>query len=207
MVATALPLPVLMLVTDRKAAGGEAALVRKVAEAVESGANVVQLREKDLGRRSLVALGRELARVVTRRALLISNGARGDATEMGADGVHLPEAMPLARQSGLIVGRSVHSVEAAMRAEGEGVDYILAGPVFATASHPDLQPAGVQLISNISSVVSVPVIGIGGITAANAMEVMAAGARGVAVIGAILLATDVRAATAALRDALDAACR
>lgn len=193
----------LMLVTDHKAAGGDTELIRKVTEAVEAGVNVVQLREKDLSRRSLVALGRQIAEAVRGRALLIANGPRGEAVEMGADGIHLPEGAPLARQSGLSVGRSVHSVEAARLAAAEGVDYIVAGPVFATATHPGVRPAGVRLIAEIVDAVAVPVIGIGGIHARNAAEVMAAGACGVAVIGAIMGAADVRAATAALRGAID----
>ena len=103
-----------------------------------------------------------------------------------------------------LVGRSVHSVVAARRAEAEGVDYVVAGQVFASASHAGGQPAEVRLIETISQAVNVPVIAIGGIDARNARDVMRAGAAGVAVISAVLRADDAWAAAAQLWDAIAA---
>ena len=194
--APTLPTPALMLVTDRRLAGGEDALVRAVAEAVEGGVNVVQLREKDLAPEELLPLAHRLREVTGGRALLLVNGPLEVALEAGADGVHLPEDAPAqgwpdgpsggVEPRGFVVGRSVHSPAAALRAAEEGADYLVAGPVYKSASHPGGSPAGLEIIRKVVSVSPVPVIGIGGITAKNAPDVMGAGASGVAVISAIL---------------------
>lgn len=196
-----LPLPVLMLVTDRRLAGGDDALVRKVSEAVEAGANVVQLREKDL-HGHLPVLCARVKEAIAGRALLIVNGPPEAARECGADGFHLPEDAPPVSEPGVFFGRSVHSVEAAQRAEAEGAAYVIAGPIYETNSHPGRAPAGPRLLSEISNVVSVPVIAIGGVTADRVAEVIDAGASGVAVISAVLAAESATGATEALADEL-----
>jgi thiamine-phosphate pyrophosphorylase len=205
--AQKLPIPTLMLVTDRRRAGREDALVRAVAEAVDGGVNVVQLREKDLPSDSLLPLACRIREVTRGRALLLVNGPLDVALDSEADGVHLPEDAPMiARPSlGFLVGRSVHSVDAARKAVDEGVDYLVAGPVYGTASHPEAPAAGVELFARIAGESSVPVIAIGGITAQRAPEVILAGTAGVAVISAILDAPDYCDAAQELRGVLDAA--
>jgi thiamine-phosphate pyrophosphorylase len=135
------------------------------------------------------------------------NGPLEVAVAVGADGVHLPEdaPMPARLRRGFLVGRSVHSAEAARRAEAAGADYLVAGPVFETRSHPGVQPAGLALIEEIAGAVRLPVLAIGGVTAGRVEEVVRAGASGVAVISAVLAQPDPRAAAEALRRALDAA--
>lgn len=200
-----LPRPCLMLVTNRRLTGGEDGLVRAAGEASDGGVNVVQVREKDLGADALAALARRLREVTEGRALLIINRSLGAACESGADGVHLPEHVPMPEErAGLIVGRSVHTVEAAERAEREGVEYVVAGPIYKTRSHPRATPAGLDLVRNITEVVSVPVIAIGGIDYQRVPDVMRAGASGVAVISAILGSSNPREAAAQLRGALEA---
>ena len=207
--APKLPLPTLMLVTDRLLAGGLDALVRAVADAVQGGANAVQLREKDLPRGDLLRLVLRLRDVTSGRALLLVNGPLDVALEAGVDGVHLPEDAPPqdwgSEPRGLIVGRSAHSLEAARRALAEGVSYLIAGPVYETASHPGRQPAGLEIIRKVVSVSDVPVIAIGGITAENAPTVLDAGASGVAVISAILGTAAPAGRAAALWSALASA--
>jgi thiamine biosynthesis protein ThiS len=197
-----LPRPCLMLVTDRQLAGGEEALVRAVDEAIRGGVNVVQLREKELDDDHLRTLGRRLRGVTLGRALLLVNGAAEVAIEVGADGVHLPEDAP-GVDIPLILGRSVHSVEAAVRAEGEGVDYLVAGPVFETRSHEGAPAAGVELIRKICEAVRLPVLGIGGVDYQRAAEVTRAGAVGVAVISAILSVSAPREAARGLKESLN----
>lgn len=201
-----LPLPVLMLVTDRNLAGGDDALVRKVEEAVAGGVNAVQLREKDKVHDELVALAKRLREAIAGRALLLVNGSPVAAREAGADGAHMPEyaASLVERPPGLLAGRSVHSVEAALRAEAESADYVIFGPIYETRSHVATMQAGVAALREVADAVSIPVIAIGGVTAASVQEVMHAGASGVAVIRAILASDDARAAAAAFRDALSA---
>ena len=205
MAVLVLPQPCLMLVTDRTLAGGGDRLIEAVAAAVEGGANAVQLREKDLGTPALTALARRLREAVGGRALLIVNESADVAREVAADGLHLPADAPFARPVGVtLVGRSVHSVEAAVRAEREGADYVIAGPIYETASHRGVAAAGVGLVSGVVAAVSVPVIAIGGVAAARVPDVLSAGASGVAVISAILGEESPRAAASALREALEA---
>jgi len=194
-----------MLVTDRSLAGGADRLVDAVAAAVEAGVNTVQLREKDLDTHALSALARRLREAIGGRALLIVNASADVMREVVADGLHLPADAPFARPAGQsLVGRSVHSVADAVLAEREGADYVIAGPVYETASHPGVPAAGLRLVSGVVAAVSVPVVAIGGITAARVPGVLSAGAGGVAVISAVLGAKSPRAAASALREALEA---
>ena len=195
-----------MLVTDRSLCGGADGLADAVEAAVEGGADAVQLREKSLPASELSTLARRL-REVTRGALLVVNGPLEVATEAGADGVHLPEDAPPVRRprQGFLVGRSIHSPVAARRAEAEGADYLVAGPVYETRSHPGREPAGLALIEQVTQIVRIPVLAIGGVTAERVEEVVRAGASGIAVISGVLAAADSPAAAADLRRALDAA--
>jgi thiamine-phosphate pyrophosphorylase len=202
-----LPLPCLMLVTDRSSCGGAEGLVAAVEAAVQGGVDAVQLREKDLGPGDLLPLARRLRGATLGRALLLVNGPLEVALAAEADGIHLPENAPPVRRprEGFLVGRSVHSLGAALRAEAKGVDYLIAGPVHETRSHPGRKPAGLSLIEEITRSVRVPVLAIGGVSAARVEEVVRAGASGVAVVAAVLAAADRQEAAAELRRALDAA--
>lgn len=201
-----LPLRCLMLVSDRSLAGGPGGLVAAVEQAVAGGVDAVQLREKDLPGDGLLALARRLRAVIEGRCLLLVNGPLKVALAAGADGLHLPEDAPFPRgRGGLLVGRSVHSLPAARRAEAEGADYLIAGPVYETPSHPDAQPGGPPLVEEIAASVAAPVLAIGGVTAGRVPELVEAGAAGVAVISAVLDADDRRKAAKVLREALDAA--
>jgi thiamine-phosphate diphosphorylase len=105
--------------------------------------------------------------------------------------VHLGEAslpLPVARElgDGLLVGRSVHGVAAAVEAEQQGADYLVLGTIFASESHPGMAPAGPHLIRKVKAKVKLPVIAIGGISVDNAAQAIADGAQGVAVVRAIL---------------------
>ncbi len=196
-----------MLITDCKLVGGDDALVAKVRAAVTGGVNVVQLREKEISQMQLVVLATRLREVIAGRAKLIVNSAPDVSEAVEADGVHLPEESPtvaprIRADRRILVGRSVHSVEAARLAQGEGVDYVVVGPIYETATHEGRAPAGVGLLSDVAAAVSVPVIAIGGIAAEHVRELMISGASGVAVISAILGADDAEAAARKLWDAL-----
>lgn len=179
--------------------------------ALAGGADVIQLRDKTAPEKELLAAGREvLAAVRGAGALLVVNDRLALARALGADGLHLgPDDLPLEearREWSGILGASVRTVEAARRAAALGADYLGVGPVHATASKPGLPAAiGLARVSEIAGAVAVPVIGIGGITAANAAAVVRAGAAGVAVISAIVGAADVEAAAREVRRALDGA--
>jgi thiamine-phosphate diphosphorylase len=105
----------------------------------------------------------------------------------------------------IVLSHSVHSLEAALQAERDGADMLVLGTVFPSASHPGGPTIGLEGVREICAAVKIPVIGIGGITAQNAGDVIRAGASGVAVISAIFDAPDPRAAAAELRAAIDEA--
>jgi thiamine-phosphate diphosphorylase len=201
-----LPLPVLMLITDRHLAGSQEALVSAVTEAVEGGVNSVQLREKDLSLADLLSLAVRLREVIGERAMLVVNGSLDVALASGADGVHLPEAAPMIERPRrpFVIGRSVHSREAAELAWAECSDYVIAGPVYKTGSHPGMEPGGLALIEEITSAVALPVLAVGGVTADRVEEVMRAGSSGIAVISAIL-GRQAGQAAQALRERVDSA--
>lgn len=197
----------LALITDRKRSAlplGEAAR-----QALRVGAELVQLRERDLPPRELLALAAELRRLTLGRTLFMVNADVELALAVAADGVHLPERGASVAEvrsrlwRGSLVGRSVHSVDAARAAEAEGADYVKVGNIFATDSHPDRAPAGLNLVREVRAAVTLPLIVVGGITPENAREVIAAGADGVAVIGAILGSREPGRATWELRKALN----
>ena len=197
-----------MLITDRARLLGRR-LEEVASLAVEGGANVVQLREKDLSSGDLYQLALTLHAVLRGRALLLVNDRADVTLASGADGVHLPEqSVPIKAiremvGEACIVGRSVHSVEAAASAEEGGADFVEVGAVYETASKPGAAPAGVGLVRAVAEAVRVPVIAVGGISADNAGEVIAAGAEGIAVIGAIMDADDPKSAASRLRRTLD----
>ena len=203
----ALPLPCLMLVSDRSLCAGEDGLVAAVKAAVTGGVDAVQLREKDLAASELSSLARRLREMTRGQAALLVNGSLEVALAAEADGVHLPEdAPPVERpRRSFLIGRSVHSLAAARRAEAEDVDYLIAGPVYETRSHPGREPAGVSLIREITRHVRTPTLAIGGVTAGRVEEVVRAGAAGIAVISAVLRQPDRRVAARRLHRALDAA--
>ncbi len=200
-------LPCLMLVTDRRLCGGAEALVSVVEKAVAGGVNAVQLREKDLPPEKLLPLAMRLREVTAGRALLLVNGSLEVALAARADGLHLPEGAPIVQRPDrpFLLGRSVHSREAAVRAWEECTDYLIAGPVYPTGSHPNVASGGARLIEDVSRAVAIPALGIGGITAERADEVITAGASGVAVMRAILEAPSAQAASRGLQEVLERA--
>ncbi len=205
-----LPARPLMLVTDRSLARDTADLLRQVAAAIEGGVNIVQVREKDLPDAELLALTREIVAASAGRAFVTVNGRPNVALAAGAHGVHAGEdALPVrsllrAVRGRLVVGRSVHDLAGATAAAHDGVGYLVLGTIFPSRSHPGGETGGLARVREVTAAVAAPVIAIGGITAANAAEVMQAGAAGVAVVSAVLGQPDPRAAAAALRWAMEA---
>lgn len=187
------PERILMLVTDCGKCGNRS-LPQVVAAAVAGGVNVVQLREKDLPPDELLALARQLRGICGTEAAFFVNDRLDVALLCGADGVQLGEhGLPVAATRALLpasmrVGRSIHSVGAAREAEQEGADFLIAGTMFPTSSHPGARVAGPELLRSLVSRIELPVIAIGGIDARRAVECVEAGADGVAVISGILSA-------------------
>ncbi len=204
-----LPDRVLCLVAGPAPRMSQAGLVDAIDAAIQGGVNMVQLRDRTLTGRSRTDLAVAVRDATRDRAMFVVNGDPELAARIGADGVHLPEAamsVLAARQMagpGVLVGRSVHSTAAAKSAATERADYVVAGTVYPSPTHPGGQASGAVIVRSIASAVDLPVIGIGGIDASNAAFVMAAGARGVACISAILAAEDPRLAAAQISSAIN----
>jgi thiamine-phosphate pyrophosphorylase len=200
------------VLTDRRTVG-ERSLLDVVRAALRGGATVVQLRDKESSTRAMIELGRAL-RPLTRAAgvPLIVNDRVDVAVAIGAEGVHVGQddmPAPLARQIAgpqAILGVSASTLQEALQAEREGADYLGVGAVFGTPSKADAgAPIGVEGLALIARAVSIPVVAIGGITVDNAASIIRAGAAGVAVISAVMGATDPEDAARRLRQAVDAA--
>jgi thiamine-phosphate pyrophosphorylase len=182
----------------------------EVVEAVISGgARIVQYREKNLpdGERFRQALA---MRKLTARtgALLIINDRIDIALASGADGVHLGQGdLPVAaaRQLApeLLIGASTHSLDDACTAQAAGADYVNIGPIFPTTTKEGLQDfLGPEAVAEIGPRLNVPFTVMGGITAGNMREVLARGARRIAVVTAVTEAPDIAGAVRELRETI-----
>jgi thiamine-phosphate diphosphorylase len=203
----------LYVITDRSFRGRTHEEVARAA--VAGGATALQLRDKRATGRELVLRARRLRDLArTEGVLFVVNDRVDVALAAEADGAHVgDDDLPVADARrllgpGRVVGASAGTVEDALRAEREGADYLGVGPVFPTGTKPDAGAAiGVEGLRTIAQAVRIPVVGIGGITADNAEEVIRAGAAGVAVISAVADADDMVQATRRLREAVDRALR
>lgn len=175
-----------------------------VRAACAGGAGVVQLRRKGDDGLETLRLAERCRRITADAGVLLVVNDRLDvAMAADADGVHLgqddlPLAVPRRLWPGRIAGRSTHSLEQALAAEGEGADYLGVGPVHATPTKPGRPAVGVELVSQVAAIVQMPWFAIGGIDTGNVAAVLQAGARRVAVVRAVCDASDVEGATRAL---------
>lgn len=150
------------------------------------------LRYKEKSEEEIWKMARQLLQETPVQAQsLIINRYVDVAVDLGAGGVHLPEKQVISReilqklQQKMRVGRSVHSVKRAVEAEQEGMDYLIAGHIFPSASKPGLPPFGVDSLQQLVQACSLPVIAIGGIGPDNVKQIQQTGARGVAVISSV----------------------
>ena len=208
-----LPIPTLCLVTDLSVFDHNvSSLVDAVSSAVDNGVNMVQIRDPELDEDDFRFLVHNIAVSVSDRAIIIVNPSRRRIPLIeGVDGVQLAEnasmTVPEVRAifgSASLVGRSVHSMEGALSATAAGADFLVLGTIFPSASHPGGDWHGTDIIGEVVRETHLPVIGIGGITAANVAGLMSTGACGVAVVRSILGSSDPGAAASELRQALDA---
>lgn len=167
---------------------------------VRGGATCLQLRDKEAGSRELFEEATLLKSSLRSLGIpFLVNDRLDIALAVEADGVHLGEEdIPVREARRLlgrikIVGASAASVETAVQAEKDGADYIGFGAVFPTGTKEDAQISGLALLSRVKPAVSIPVVAIGGIKRSNALEVLNAGADGLAVISDLLDSEDVEA--------------
>ena len=196
----------LYLVCDLRPGGR--ALADVLAPALAGGVDIVQLRDKQAGRDELLAAA-AIARGLCddAGALLILNDHPELVQEAGADGCHVGQddmeaaaARALAGEDAL-VGQSTHFPDEV--AGATDADLIGVGPVYATPTKPGRHPVGVELVRFAAFHAPVPFFAIGGIDTTNVHDVVAAGARRIAVVRAIAEAGDPAAAAAQLRAVLE----
>lgn len=196
-------LPALHAVTDDRVIAGGDVVARARALAAAGGSELaLHLRSRALEGRAFYELAVAL-REITRQAgaWLVVNGRADVAAAVQADAIVSGRggltANDVRKVVTLPVGRSVHDDDEVRTALAEPADFLVAGPVFATASHPGQPAAGIDFLRRAAAH-GTPVIGIGGITPDTAAEVFAAGAHGVAAIRALWDAADPAAAVAAV---------
>ncbi|MGH7382588.1 MAG: thiamine phosphate synthase [Candidatus Methylomirabilales bacterium] len=195
----------LYVITDRTQTQGRS-LEEVVGACIQGGARVFQLREKDLEARELTALAERLLRLITPAGgLLLINDRVDVALAVRANGAHLSQrGLPPAVARRLLgptrlLGVSCHSLAEAEEAQQGGADFIVLGPIFYTPSKALYgPPLGLALLREVRPRIRMPVFAIGGITAANRPQVLAAGADGIAVISAVMAGPDVSTAVRAL---------
>jgi thiamine-phosphate pyrophosphorylase len=198
----------LYLVIESRVEGASAKSI--VAAALLGGVDVVQLRDKEASDADLVAAATRLRALCHEHgALLIVNDRPDLALAAQADGVHLGHddapADSVRAQVGpdLLIGLSTHSPKQVDGASASDADYLGVGPVYPTATKPDLEPVGLELVRYAAKHARQPFFAIGGIDAERAREVAEAGAERIAVVRAIRDADDPRAAAAALGATLE----
>lgn len=172
----------LYAVTDRSWSADEADFWRRVSEAMEGGAQVVQLREKHLSHEAMLrAAERFVALCRSHGAVSIINDDVEAAAASGADGVHVgQEDLEAGRARVLLgpdklIGVSAHNVEEALAAQAAGADYLGVGAAFVTGTKSDASPISRETIRAITAAVDIPVVAIGGIGRDNILELSGCG--------------------------------
>ena len=179
-------------------------------QVLEGGARIIQLRDKAMPRKELLAVAQRLKSLcAAKNALFIVNDYLDIALAADANGLHLgQDDIPVKTARRLlpidkIIGCSVTDVSQAVAAESDGADYVAVGAIYPTQSREDIDVVGLDMVKAIRKEINLPLVAIGGINKDNAEEVLTAGADSVAVISAIMQAKSPGKATNQIIDKLE----
>jgi len=171
---------------------------RIVAQMIEGGVDLIQLRGKNKSIDELVDLAVALHELTAKSFTpLIVNDHAEIAVRVPVEGVHVGQddhSIEIVRQKAhheILVGKSTHSLEQARAAQREGADYIGFGPIFATPTKPDYAPIGLEDIRCVHAEVNLPIFCIGGINVDNLQSVIDAGAKRVVMVSGLLKAHNI----------------
>ncbi|SMB87993.1 thiamine-phosphate diphosphorylase [Desulfonispora thiosulfatigenes DSM 11270] len=191
----------LYLVTDRGILG-DRDLETAVEQSILGGATIVQLREKDISSLDFYNIAKSLKKVTDKYNVpLLINDRLDIALAVDAAGAHIgQEDLPCAVARKMlgpdkILGITANTVEAALKAQEEGADYLGVGAVYPTGSKEIDKPIGVEQLGVVKKAVNIPVVAIGGINENNISELKPTGIEGVSVISAILGKEDIKKAS------------
>lgn len=172
-------------------------LLATIEALLEGGVDAVQLRSRNMTDRALAALGKAVKdRCEKAGALFIVDNRVDIALATGADGLHIGhEDLPISFVRELfghrkIIGVSTHSLPEAIEAQRQEADYVSCGPLWATPTKPAYAPVGLGLIGLYKAALTIPFVAIGGVNGQNLDQVVAAGAKTVAVVRALFDAKD-----------------
>ena len=195
----------LYAVTDQMWLKDDEKLADVVESVLQNGATFLQIREKDLAEDAFEAEAERLKTLCAQYSVpFVVNDSVEIALQCEADGVHVGQSDIKGRDIRAIIGPdkilgiSAGTVEEAMAAEKAGADYIGVGAVFPTGTKKNATPMTMELLKEIVSSVSIPVVAIGGISSENILQLRGSGVDGVAVVSAIFAAEDPGKATADL---------
>jgi len=195
----------LYAVTDQMWLKEGETLTDVVESVLQNGATFLQIREKDLAEDAFEAEAERLKTLCAQHGVpFVVNDSVEIALQCDADGVHVGQSDIKGRDirsmigPDKILGISAGTVEEAVAAEKAGADYIGVGAVFPTGTKKNATPMTMDLLKEIVSSVSIPVVAIGGISEENVLQLRGSGVDGVAVVSAIFAAEDPGKATANL---------
>jgi thiamine-phosphate pyrophosphorylase len=180
-------------------------------QVLAGGVKLVQLRDKNSGKKELLELSLALKKLCSDNdALLIINDHLDIALASNADGLHVGQAdLPVKEARSLmpidkLIGCSVTSIEEARKARDDGADYLGCGAIYATSTKPDCLVVGLDALREIKKAVDLPLVAIGGINIDNLPDIFAAGADAAAVISAVALARSPEAAAREMLERIEA---
>lgn len=177
-------------------------LEEAVTQAVSGGCTMIQLREKELSSREFYYKALSIKKITDRfNVPLIINDRVDIALACGANGVHLGQSdMPLSVARKImgedkIIGVTAPTQELALQAEKEGADYVGVGAIFGTTTKTDAKKNSIETLKQITSILNIPVVAIGGINHHNVSQLKNSGISGIAVVSSIIASDNIKRAS------------